>query len=97
MRLLTVNETLPEHRYRAYPGGPEVLETMRRAVSLSRAALQVTWNSLAKIGDLSSASSLHVLSAILTTRPPWPGSYGLMLATGPGFCAELVLPRIGES
>ena len=28
--------------------------------------------------------------------PPRPGSYGLMLAMGPGFCSELVLLRAGD-
>ena len=59
----------------------------------AREALQVTWDSLARIGNLSSASVLHVLADTLADRPPRPGSYGLMLAMGPGFCSELVLLR----
>jgi alkylresorcinol/alkylpyrone synthase len=53
----------------------------------------VTWDSLARIGNLSSASVLHVLADTLAGRPPRPGSYGLMLAMGPGFCLELALLR----
>jgi alkylresorcinol/alkylpyrone synthase len=49
---------------------------------------------LRRIGNLSSASVLHVLADTLATRPPRPGSYGLMLAMGPGFCSELVLLRV---
>jgi alkylresorcinol/alkylpyrone synthase len=56
----------------------------------------VTWDSLAKIGNLSSASVLNVLADTLTLHPPRPGSYGLMLAMGPGFCSELVLLRAPE-
>ena len=83
--------------YVAHPGGPKVLEAMQAALGVEREALQVTWDSLARIGNLSSASVLHVLADTLTDRPPRPGSYGLMLAMGPGFCSELVLLRAPEA
>ncbi|QDH11145.1 type III polyketide synthase [Nocardioides dongxiaopingii] len=79
--------------YVAHPGGPKVLEAMQEALGVERHALGVTWDSLARIGNLSSASVLHVLADTLSDRPPAPGSYGLMLAMGPGFCSELVLLR----
>ena len=79
--------------YVAHPGGPKVLEAMARTLGVEREALQVTWDSLAKIGNLSSSSVLNVLADTLADRPPRPGSYGLMLAMGPGFCSELVLMR----
>jgi alkylresorcinol/alkylpyrone synthase len=82
--------------YVAHPGGPKVLEAMQETLGLDRDALQVTWDSLARIGNLSSASVLHVLADTLAERPPRPGSYGLMLALGPGFCSELVLLRAPE-
>jgi alkylresorcinol/alkylpyrone synthase len=71
-----------------------VLEALEDALGVDRHALQLTWDSLARIGNLSSASVLHVLADTLTQRPPRPGSYGLMLAMGPGFCSELVLMRV---
>ena len=82
--------------YVAHPGGPKVLEALQDALQVDRHALQVTWDSLAKIGNLSSASVLHVLADTLEQRPPRPGSYGLMLAMGPGFCSELVLLHAPE-
>lgn len=82
--------------YVAHPGGPKVLEAVRQALGLDREAVSVTWESLARIGNLSSASVLHVLADTLDRRPPRPGSYGLMLAMGPGFCSELVLLRAPE-
>jgi alkylresorcinol/alkylpyrone synthase len=82
--------------YVAHPGGPKVLEALRDALGLDRDAVSVTWDSLARIGNLSSASVLHVLADTLDQRPPRPGSYGLMLAMGPGFCSELVLLRAPE-
>jgi alkylresorcinol/alkylpyrone synthase len=41
-------------------------------------------------GNLSSVSVLDVLRANIADPPP-PGSFGLMMAMGPGFCSELVL------
>jgi alkylresorcinol/alkylpyrone synthase len=79
--------------YVAHPGGPKVLEALQDALGVDRDALGVTWESLRRIGNLSSASVLHVLADTLEARPPRPGSYGLMLAMGPGFCSELVLLR----
>jgi alkylresorcinol/alkylpyrone synthase len=77
----------------AHPGGPKVLEAMQEALEVDREALAVTWRSLDRIGNLSSASVLHVLEDTLRDRPPGPGSWGVLLAMGPGFCLELVLLR----
>lgn len=79
--------------YVAHPGGPKVLEALQEALGVERDALRVTWDSLRRIGNLSSASVLHVLADTLVHRPPPPGSHGLMLAMGPGFCSELILLR----
>lgn len=77
----------------AHPGGPKVLQALQSALGVGQQALGVTWESLRRIGNLSSASVLHVLADTLRDRPPSPGSYGLMIAMGPGFCSELVLLR----
>jgi len=74
-----------------HPGGPKVLEAFERALELPREALGLTWRSLRDVGNLSSASVLFVLGDTLALRPPAPGTYGLMIAMGPGFCSELVL------
>ncbi len=76
-----------------HPGGPKVLEAMQEALEVDRDALGLTWDSLRRIGNLSSASVLHVLVDTLAVRPPVPGSYGVLMAMGPGFCLELVLLR----
>ncbi|MDP9394413.1 MAG: type III polyketide synthase [Actinomycetota bacterium] len=78
-------------RWVAHPGGPKVLEAMARTLALPRDALGVTWAALADHGNLSSASVLHVLQRTLDGPVPQPGSAGVLLAMGPGFCAELVL------
>jgi len=77
----------------AHPGGPKVLEAMQEVLGLPDGALDVTWRSLASIGNLSSASVLHVLAETMATRAPAAGAPGMLLAMGPGFCSELVLLR----
>jgi len=77
----------------AHPGGPKVLQAIERSLTLPDDALELTWRSLALIGNLSSASVLHVLRDTIDQRPPPPGSHGVLLAMGPGFCSELVLLR----
>ncbi len=74
-----------------HPGGPKVIEALQSALEIPREAVQLTWDSLAAVGNLSSVSVLHVLQATLRERPPKPGSHGMLLAMGPGFCSELVL------
>jgi len=75
-----------------HPGGPRVLEAFEEALELPKQALELSWRSLREIGNLSSASVLMVLGDTLA-REPAPGSLGLLMAMGPGFCAELVLLR----
>jgi len=80
----------------AHPGGPKVLEAMEEALEVDREALGVTWRSLDRIGNLSSASVLHVLADTLSESTPDPGTWGVLLAMGPGFCLELVLLRTAD-
>jgi alkylresorcinol/alkylpyrone synthase len=76
-----------------HPGGPKVLEALREALDLPARALEPAWRSLAEVGNLSSASVLHILRDVLAGERPLPGTPGLVLAMGPGFCSELVLLR----
>ncbi len=76
-----------------HPGGPKVLEAMEESLELPPDALAVTWRSLREVGNLSSTSVLLVLADTLERRRPPAGSWGLLLAMGPGFCSELVLLR----
>ena len=75
----------------AHPGGPKVLEAMAEALELTDGELDVTWKSLAEVGNLSSTSVLLVLEETLREHRPEPGSLGMLLAMGPAFCSELVL------
>ena len=79
--------------YVCHPGGPRVIQALQKALDLPDDALALTWESLRSLGNLSSASVLMVLRDTLGSRRPPKGTYGLMIAMGPGFCAELVLLR----
>ncbi|MBO0676565.1 type III polyketide synthase [Mycolicibacterium sp. S2-37] len=76
----------------SHPGGPKVIEAITSTLGLPDDALELTWRSLAEVGNLSSSSVLHVLRDTIRKKPP-AGSPGLLMAMGPGFCSELVLMR----
>ena len=69
---------------RLWAAGSESLE-------LPADALKRTWVSLNDVGNLSSASVLVILQDTLADSSPPPGSHGMLMAMGPGFCCELVL------
>jgi len=77
----------------AHTGGPKVLQAFERALELPDHALRRSWASLRSVGNLSSASVLFVLSELLESGEARPGDRGVLMAMGPGFCAELVLLR----
>jgi alkylresorcinol/alkylpyrone synthase len=76
----------------SHPGGPKVITSITESLELAPEALELTWRSLGEIGNLSSASVLHILRDTIV-KPPPSGSPGVMLALGPGFSTELVLLR----
>jgi alkylresorcinol/alkylpyrone synthase len=80
----------------SHPGGPRVLEAVQDSLSLPDGALRHSWASLRDVGNLSSSSVLQVLAAAIAEVRSSGGSgaggeFGVLLAMGPGFCAELVL------
>jgi alkylresorcinol/alkylpyrone synthase len=77
----------------AHPGGPKVLEAMTAALELDGEALAPAWRSLTEVGNVSSTSVLLILQDVVRERRPPPGSWGVLLAVGPGLCSELVLLR----
>jgi alkylresorcinol/alkylpyrone synthase len=76
-----------------HPGGPKVIDAVQRALKLPDQAVAASRRSLAEVGNLSSASVLHILEMIGDTERPPAGSAGLMIGLGPGVSAELVLLR----
>ena len=53
--------------------------------------LRWTRGSLARVGNLSSASILFILADVMASGKAHPGDRGLMCALGPGFASELLL------
>lgn len=80
-------------RWVAHPGGPRILEAFSEALALPDGALELSWTSLAAIGNLSSASVLHVLADTVRESPAQPGELCALFALGPGVSAETVLLR----
>lgn len=81
------------HSWIMHTGGPKVLEATEDALGLERNSLTISWESLRKTGNLSSASVLCVLEEVMKREGAPAGSYSLLAAAGPGFCSELVLLR----
>jgi alkylresorcinol/alkylpyrone synthase len=73
----------------SHPGGPKVIEAIVESLGLPDDALELTWRSLADVGNLSSSSVLHVLRDTIAKTPAAGPS--VLMAMGPGFCSELVL------
>ena len=96
-----VDEFLADHglarqdigRWILHTGGPKILEATATALGLSKQALDASWQSLRKVGNLSSTSVLLVLEEVFKQRRPAAGTYSLLAAMGPAFCSELVLLR----
>jgi alkylresorcinol/alkylpyrone synthase len=74
-----------------HPGGQKLLSFMETELELSRDDTELSWDVLRRFGNLSSASVLFILREQLARRKPAPGSYGLLMAFGPGFTAEMLL------
>jgi alkylresorcinol/alkylpyrone synthase len=76
-----------------HTGGPKVLNATQDTLSLKDRDLEKSWDSLKRFGNLSSASVLLVLEDVVVNDAPSPGTYGVLLAMGPGFCLEMILLR----
>lgn len=84
------------HFFVCHPGGPKIFDAVQMALGLSEKDLAASKAHFRRVGNLSSASVLHILDD-LRAKPiaaqPVPGTYGLTLAFGPGLSTELVLLR----
>lgn len=74
-----------------HTGGPKVLEATAESLGLPDGALDVSWEALRRVGNLSSVSVLVVLDEVTKHRHPAPGTRSVLAAMGPGFCAEMSL------
>lgn len=76
-----------------HPGGPKVIDAMEEVLGVGAGGLAATRESLETIGNLSSASVLFLLDEHRRARAPEAGGWGVLMAMGPAFCAEMVLLR----
>lgn len=74
-----------------HPGGQKLLSFMEAELGLTRTDTAFSWDVLRRFGNLSSASVLFILQEWMTKREMPSGSYGLLMAFGPGFTAEMLL------
>ena len=74
-----------------HPGGRRIIESYRDVFSLGDEALKWTRNSLANVGNLSSASVLFILADVMAGGQPREGDRGFLIALGPGFASEMLL------
>jgi alkylresorcinol/alkylpyrone synthase len=74
-----------------HPGGARLLGNVETQLGLKQCDTQPSWDILANVGNLSSATILFILQEWLEKRPLKAGEYGLLAAFGPGFSAEFLL------
>jgi alkylresorcinol/alkylpyrone synthase len=76
-----------------HPGGPKVIDAVQRSLKLPDSAMELSRRSLAEVGNMSSASVLHILQQAIGAGPAPKNSAGLIIGLGPGVSVELVLFR----
>ena len=79
-----------------HPGGHSILDAVERAFALPPAALAPSREVLRRYGNMSSATVMFVLNAMM--RSAAPGARGCAMAFGPGLIAETMLFRtVGDA
>lgn len=76
-----------------HSAGRRVIERAQEMLDLSDEDLRFSRQVLHNFGNMSSATVLFVLDAVLRSQEPRPGDWGLLAALGPGFAAEGFLLR----
>jgi alkylresorcinol/alkylpyrone synthase len=74
-----------------HPGGQKLLSFMEAELGLTSSDTEISWDVLRRFGNLSSASVLFILQEWMARREMPSESYGLLMAFGPGFTAEMIL------
>jgi predicted naringenin-chalcone synthase len=78
-------------RWAVHPGGRSVLDAVENALALPARALDASRSVLRDYGNMSSATIMFVLKALMAER--LPGETGCALAFGPGLTTEALLFR----
>lgn len=74
-----------------HPGGARLLGNVEQQLGLCKCDTQPSWDVLANVGNLSSATILFILQEWLEKRPLKSGDHAMAAAFGPGFSAEFLL------
>jgi alkylresorcinol/alkylpyrone synthase len=74
-----------------HPGGARLLGNIEQQLGLCKCDTQPSWDILANVGNLSSATILFILQEWLEKRPLKSGEHAIAAAFGPGFSAEFLL------
>ncbi|HTQ98138.1 MAG TPA: 3-oxoacyl-[acyl-carrier-protein] synthase III C-terminal domain-containing protein [Candidatus Acidoferrum sp.] len=74
-----------------HPGGARLLGNVEEQLGLCKCDTQPSWDILANVGNLSSATILFILQEWLEKRPLKAGEHAMAAAFGPGFSAEFLL------
>jgi len=74
-----------------HPGGARLLGNVEEQLGLCKCDTQPSWDILANVGNLSSATILFILQEWLEKRPLKSGEHAIAAAFGPGFSAEFLL------
>lgn len=84
-----LRETGPERvdLWAVHPGGKAILDAPERVLDLPADALEASRRVLRDYGNMSSATVMFVLAAMMQEAPP-SGTQGLAMAFGPGLTAE---------
>ncbi len=80
-------------RWAVHPGSNRILDYIQERLSLPEDALDASREVLSCYGNMSSPTILFILDEIQRQSPPPMGSYGLLLAFGPGLTMEAALLR----
>ncbi len=74
-----------------HTGGPAVLQAVQQGLGLDAELLDLSWQSLREVGNVSSVVVLDVLRRTIDQQHPRHDATGLVLAFGPGFTTEMLL------
>jgi len=75
-----------------HPGGPKILHTVQTTLGMSDNDFRYSWKALYDVGNVSSVSVLHAYElAMAENTNISPGTYGVLVAVGPGLRVEAIL------
>jgi alkylresorcinol/alkylpyrone synthase len=93
-QLLLRHELLPADIgfWLVHAGGPRIIAGVEECFELPSGTLRWSWQTLAEVGNTSSASIFEVIQRYLDDNAA-PGGWGVVIAFGPGVAIEVLLVR----